>query len=69
MIKFQDKKIILIEKGKKTMQDLLQIEITFNYDDGELTICQIGGYNPCSYHISFLYEISKCVSDYVERYL
>lgn len=51
------------------MQDLLQIEITFNYDNGELTICQIGGYNPCSYHISFLYEISKCVSDYVERYL
>ena len=51
------------------MQDLLQIELTFNYDNGELIICQIGGYNPCSYHISFLSEISQCVSDYVERYL
>lgn len=51
------------------MQDLLQIEITFNYDDGEVTICQIGGYDPFTYHISFLYELSECIKYYVERYL
>lgn len=50
------------------MEDLLKIEITFNYDDGEVTICQIGGYNPCTYHISFLSELSECIKDYIETY-
>ena len=67
MIKFQGK-IIYLERKEKNMEDLLKIEITFNYDDGEVTICQIGGYNPCTYHISFLSELSECIKDYIETY-
>lgn len=50
------------------MEDLLKIEITFNYDNGEVTICQIGGYDPCTYQISFLSQLSECVKDYIETY-
>lgn len=50
------------------MQDI-NIEIKINLDEGETIICQKGGIQPYKYYISYLWEISYCVTDYVERYL
>lgn len=47
------------------MQDLLNIEIKINLEEGYVIICQKGDINPVVYHISYLYELSDCVSDYV----
>lgn len=50
------------------MQDL-NIEIKINLEEGEIIICQKGNIQPHKYYISYLYELSNCISDYVERYL
>lgn len=54
--------------GVNNMQDI-NIEIKINLEEGEVIICQKGISDCCIYFISYLNELSKCISDYVEKFL
>lgn len=49
-------------------KELIELSLLIDLENGEVSIEEKGSYRNCTYEISYLNEISKCLDDYIKTY-